>query len=316
MENRLVLIDGHALLFRAYYAYPPLTTASGELINAVYGFTNILLSVIRDLEPAYLAVSFDVGKTFRHEEYEGYKAKRKQTPDDFKSQVPRTFEVVETLNVPVVTAQGYEADDVIGTLSEQGKQKGLEVIIVTGDLDALQLVDTLQERGEVRVYVPAKAKKEPIFYDETQVVKKMGINPGQVADYKGLAGDNSDNIPGVKGIGPKTAVQLLQVFGSIEAIYQSIANKERGKSLSQEAELVLKGATLKKLTQNKESAIQSKYLATIIRDVPIELDLPGCVIHDYDKEKVNKLFEELSFKSLLKKLPNDTFENEVEEALF
>ncbi|OGV90939.1 hypothetical protein A3A66_03410 [Microgenomates group bacterium RIFCSPLOWO2_01_FULL_46_13] len=316
--NRLILIDGHALLFRAFYAFPPLTTSQGELVNAVYGFTSILLTVIKELKPTHLAVSFDLAApTFRHEAFKDYKAQRAETPKELIDQEARVRQVVTTLNLPIYEQAGFEADDVIGTLAEQAKTKEVITTIVTGDLDALQLVDDDPQKGKgkVEVFIPARGKKPAITYDEKAVEDRFGgLEPEQLIDYKALAGDQSDNIPGVKGIGPKTAIQLIKQFGSIENLYQSLEDpkkmilSKKGSSLSD--------TIILKLIAGKESAFQSKHLATIIKNVPLRLDMKHCQVENYDKEKVVQLFKELEFRSLINKLPNDAFEQQVQEVLF
>lgn len=309
--RRLVLIDGHSLLFRAYHAYPPLTTSKGELVNAVYGFANILLGVIGELEPTHLAVTFDRDKpTFRHTAYVGYKAQREEMPTDLASQQERVEEVVEALNIPIFAVEGFEADDVIGTLAEQAKSykpkatsyKLDEVVIVTGDMDAMQLVDS-DAKVKVRVYVPGRGKKPAMLYDEKEVEQKYeGLQPEQIPDLKGLAGDASDNIPGVRGVGPKTAIGLLLAHRTVEGVYNGLS--------------VVPERLGKLLADNHEEAVLSKKLATIARDVPIELKLSACEVNDYDKQKAVSLFQELEFRSLIKKLPNDSFEQAVQEAMF
>ena len=297
--SKLVLIDGHAVLFRAFHAYPQLTTSRGELVNAVYGFASILLNVIGELKPEYIVVTFDRDKpTFRHTEYVTYKAQREPMPTELKDQQERVEEVVKVLNIPIFAVEGYEADDVIGTLARQANELD-QVVIVTGDKDALQLVD--HER--VVVHMPGRGRIPAKVYDEKLVEKEYGLTPEQIPDYKGLSGDASDNIAGVKGIGPKTAIQLLQAFGTVEGIYKHLGE-------------VSNPRVMKLLAEGQESAVISKKMATIVVDVPIELDLPKCAVTDYDKEKVVKLFEELEFRSLIKKLPNDSFEQMVQEALF
>lgn len=342
-KNRLVLIDGHSVVFRAFYAIPYLTAPDGEMVNAVYGFASILLNVIEKLEPTHVAVAFDVSApTFRHTDFAGYKAQRKETPSELKDQMGRVREVVEALNMPIFEVEGYEADDVIGTLARQAskrqssKASKLETVIVTGDQDAFQLVDD----GKVMVWVPGRRSKPDKMYDSEEVVKKVGVRPEQVVDLKGLMGDSSDNIPGVKGIGPKTARRVLLEFGTIDNLYRYLVggsddDEEIPKTKSQvsnkfkiqnsniktnEDERLeragVKGAVLKKLVEGYEMAVKSKGLATIITEVPIQLDLGACEIHGYNKDDVLGLFEELGFKSLMGKLPQDQFEMDVQEALF
>lgn len=306
-KNKLVLIDGHSVLFRAYYAYPPLTTKEGELVNAVYGFTSILLGIIRELEPTHIAVSFDRAKpTFRHKEFKKYKAHRKETPTELIDQLGRVEEVVTALNIPIFAVEGFEADDVIGTLARQAtlkrKRESVEVIIATGDQDAFQLVDS----NQVGVYTPSRGKNPGKIWDEKAVEEKFGLTPTQIIDYKALAGDSSDGIPGVRGIGPKTATKLLQEYKTMGGVYENIDKIEEkfAKSVYQ------------KLIDGEDSAKMSKMLATIVTDVPIKLSLNACVVHDFNKEKTIKLFSELEFDTLIKKLPHDSFEQMVEEEMF
>ena len=287
--ERLVLIDGHAMVFRAYYAIPTsLTTKTGEMINAVYGFSSILLTIIKDLHPEYMAVAFDLDKpTFRHLEYVDYKAQRPEVEEELTKQLDRVREVVRILNIPIFEVEGFEADDVIGTLARQAcGREDLETVIVTGDQDAMQLVN-----GSVKIYQPARGKTPAKVYTGKEVRERYGLEPRQITDLKALAGDSSDNVPGVRGIGPKTAAELIQKFGSVEGIYQhldQVAEKKR-----------------QLLLDHYEDALKSKKLVTIVCDVPITLDLPACKVSDYDQKGAVALFEELGFKSLIKKLPGE-----------
>lgn len=299
--QRLVLIDGHAMVFRAFYAFPTsLTTKTGELINAVYGFASILLTIIKELHPEYLAVAFDLDKpTFRHIEFVGYKAQRPEVDVELTGQLDRVREVVRTMNVPIFEVEGFEADDVIGTLAVQASSKDdLETVIVTGDKDALQLVDD----GKVLVYVPGRGKIPAKIYDEAAVEAKMGVEPEQVTDLKALMGDSSDNIKGVVGIGPKTAAEMIKRFGGIEEIYKNLDK--------------LSPAVAKKMSAGYEEAVRSKHLVTIVTDVPITLDLAACKVSDYNQKGVIKLFEELGFQSLIKKLPKEVHETSFSPRLF
>lgn len=319
-KKRLVLIDGHALLFRAYYAIPMLTAPDGRMMNAVFGFTSTLLSVIEELDPTHIAVAFDSkGPTFRKEAFEEYKANRTKPPDELIEQFGVAREVVVALNIPKFEWQGFEADDLIGTLAQrakslnsntgkskrQGSEPVLETVIVTGDMDAMQLVD---DKGKVSVYVPGRRGKPSLVYGEEEVVEKLGIRNDQVIDMKGLAGDTSDNIPGIKGVGSKTAVRLLNEFGNLEGVYEAV---EEGR-----ADKVVGKAMLEKIKAGKEVAFKSRELARIIRDVPLEFDLDKCLVSGYDKEKTFEVFESLGFKSLMERLPKDEFEMSVQEALF
>ncbi len=282
--KRLVLIDGHAILHRAYHAFPlTLKTHRGELVNAVYGFSRIFLTVLEDLKPQYLAVAFDLPQpTFRHQEYVGYQVQRPEMDRELSGQIERVYQIVKALNIPIFTAPGFEADDVVGTLAKQAQN--LEVIIVTGDRDIMQLVNK-----KVKVYSPRKGFAEPEIFDEKKVKEFLGVIPKQIIDYKALIGDSSDNYPGVSGIGPKTAVKLLSQFKSLKKIYKNLAKIEP----------VLR----EKLKQGKEAAMLSQRLATIVTKVPLKLKLKACLVHDYDQEKAIRLFEELEFRSLIRKLP-------------
>jgi DNA polymerase-1 len=297
--KRLVLIDGHAILHRAYHAFPQtLTTRKGELVNAVYGFTRILLTVLDDLKPDYLAVAVDLPEpTFRHKEYLGYQVQRPKMDQELADQIQRVHQIVKALNIPLFSKKGFEADDVIGTLAYQAvraKGKNIEVIIVTGDKDIMQLVEK-----KVKVYAPRKGFAEAETFDTKKVKEFLGIEPEQIIDYKALIGDGSDNYPGVPGIGPKTAVELLSKYKTLKKIY---ANLDK-----------IKPVVAAKLTEGKESGFLSQKLATIVTNVPVKLDLKKCLLHDYDQGKAVKLFEELEFKSLIRRLPGMKIEKEVKK---
>ncbi len=287
--KKLVLLDGNALIHRAFHALPPLTTKKGELVNAVYGFSSVLLRVIKELDPDYLLASFDLpGKTFRHEEYEQYKAHRVKAPDELYAQIARIKEIVRAFNIPICEAPGFEADDVIGTMVAQSEQneEAIENIIVTGDMDTLQLVSP-----KTRVYALRKGMSDVVLYDEKLVRERYGLTPEQFVDFKALRGDASDNIPGVKGIGEKTAVELIKEYGTLDEIYDSLSK--------------LKPSVREKLEKGRDSAVMSKRLASIVRDVPVELDISKAVVKDFDREKVVKIFQELGFNSLVKRIPEN-----------
>jgi DNA polymerase-1 len=262
------------------------STRQGELTNAVYGFTSMLLAVLRDEQPDYIAVTFDVGRTFRHEEYPPYKAHREAMPEELATQLQRINEMVEAFSIPVFTAEGYEADDVLGTLAHQAAQQGVETLIVTGDTDTFQLIDE-----NTQVLTSRRRYSDTVIYDETGIQERYGLKPRQIIDYKGLVGDSSDNIPGVRGVGKKTATQLLQKYGSIEAIYEHLDEVESPRFR-------------KALEEGRDDAFLSKHLATIVTDVPLELDLEACRVAEYDHDRVTNLFRELEFRSLLKRLPH------------
>ncbi len=291
----LVLLDGNALVHRAYHALPPLTTATGETVQAVYGFALTLLSVIERFHPEYIAASFDLPKpTFRHQEYAEYKATRAKAPDDLYAQFPRVKELVRAFAIPIYELEGFEADDCVGTLARQATEAdpNLRVIIVTGDNDALQLVT-----DRVSVFALRKGVKDTVLFDVAAVRAKYGLEPGQLKDYKGLRGDTSDNIPGVKGIGEKGATDLLQKYHSLEGVYEALET--------------ITSALHDKLETGRESAFLSKHLGTIEVHAPVDLNLGECRTKEYDAERVKQLFRDLNFHSLLKKLPGHSTEYEV-----
>lgn len=283
-RKKLILIDGNAIVHRAYHALPPFRTSKGELVNAVYGFASILLNLLNLEKPDYIAVAFDLkGKTFRHEQYEDYKATRIKAPDELYEQIPRIKSLVEAFKIPIFEEEGYEADDILGTLAKQAEKKRLLTYIVTGDMDTLQLVTE-----GTKVYGYNGKFSQPTIYDTVKVLGKHGLKPSQVIDMKALQGDSSDNIKGVAGIGPKTAKTLLQKYGTLENIY---ANLEE-----------IKGSARDKLEKDKDNAFLSKDLVTIKTDMDISLDLDECATHEYDEETLIRTFQELEFKSLLKRL--------------
>jgi DNA polymerase-1 len=291
MAEKLMLIDGHALAYRAFFALPvdAFSTSEGELTNAVYGFLLILLHALQEEEPDYIAVTFDAAaETFRHEEYEEYKAHRPPMREEMRSQMDRIREVVRALNIPIFEVEGYEADDLIGSLARQASEQGVETVVVTGDNDTLQLVTPT-----VKVMTPgghSQRFSDAKLFDEEKVREKYGIEPDLLADYKALVGDKSDNIPGVAGIGDKTARQLIQEYGTVEEIYEHLEDIEPGR-----ARQALEG--------QREQALLSKRLATIVTHAPITLDLEKCRTNDYDRQEVTELFRELEFRSLVQRLP-------------
>lgn len=289
--KKIVLIDSHAIIHRAFHALPPLTANHGEPVNAVYGFASILLRILKELQPDYLAAAFDMpGRTFRHEQYEDYKAHRAPTPDELKSQFPKVHELVEAFGIPIFQKEGYEADDVIGTMTrELAAEKDCEVIIITGDSDALQLV-----RPNVKVYTMRQSVNDIAEYGEDEVRQKYGLSPEQLIDFKGLKGDSSDNIKGVKGIGEKTATDLLQKFGSIDGIYAAL---EKGKA-------DISAILAAKLTEGKKDALFSRELARIDQRVPIEVHAEDVRWTDGSHEEAAaEIFQKYGFLSLLKRLP-------------
>ncbi len=298
-KKKIIIIDAFALIFRAYYALPPLTTRDGKVVNAVYGFMSTLFNVIRDYKPDYLCVAFDEEKpTFRKEMFEAYKAQREAPPEDFKPQVPLIIELLDMLNIKRYSKPGFEADDVIGTICalKSIDNKDTMSYILTGDLDTLQLID-----DNTHVITFKRGMSETTEYDEKAVREKYdGLTTHQMIDFKALKGDASDNIPGVKGIGEKTAITLLKEFGTIENIYDNIDSDKISESVR------------KKLVADKEMAFVSKELVTIKTDVALDFNLGDCTLKPYDKKAVQQLLTELEFKSLIARLP-DT--GDTEEAI-
>lgn len=286
----LVLVDGHALAFRAFHALKDSGLAvrsTGEPTYAIHGFFQILLSLLQERQPKYVAVSFDVGRTFRDELYAEYKAGRGEAPVEFHPQLERIQQIIRALNIPIYTAEGYEADDVIGTLCRQAEAQNVNTLIITGDTDTLQLVN---DYTNVLLANPYGRSTTTTLYDETQVRDRYkGLRPDQLADLRGLKGDASDNIPGVKGIGEAGAISLLNEFGTVEDIYKRLDEvPKRYRS---------------KLEGQQETALFSKHLATIVCDVPVQLDLAATIVHDYNRSEVLALFSELGFRRLVEKLP-------------
>lgn len=295
--KKLVLVDGNALLHRAYHATPPFTTSSGELVNAVYGFSAMMLKVRGELKPDYMAIAWDEkGPTFRHQAYTQYKATRGPADEALSNQYDRIFQIAKAFNIPEFRLAGYEADDLIGTLATQaGKTKNLEVVVVTGDRDIMQLINK-----KIKVLMPKKTMQDVGLYGQEEFAARYGFEPKLLVDYKALAGDASDNIPGVTGIGDVSAIKLIHQFGTVEEIYKPAHLKSLPERMQQ------------LLSEGAESAVMSKRLATLDTKAPIKLDLQKCHVHQFDTNQVVRLFEELEFKSLLGRLrgtavrPRDT----------
>lgn len=284
--QKLILIDSHALIHRVYHALPPLKTKHGEPINAVYGFASILLKILNDLKPDYLAAAFDLAEpTHRHIEFKDYKVHRPKTPDDLVSQFLKVKKILTAFNIPVFEKTGFEADDIIATLIKKIKEKKekLKVIIVSGDLDLLQLVDE-----DVEVYTLKKGITETAIYDMAAVKNRYGLEPKQLVYYKSLKGDSSDNIPGIKGIGEKTAVNLIKEFKSLDNLYKNLDS--------------LKNKKIKeKLEAGKDDACLSFALVSLRYDAPVDFNVSDCQM-SYNKNSVLKIFEEFEFYSLIKRL--------------
>lgn len=287
MEKTLIIIDGNSIVNRAFYALPDLTNKKGLHTNAIFGFTNMLFKLIDTYKPTHISVAFDKkAPTFRHLEYKEYKAGRKKMPDELKQQLEPLKNLLDAFNINRLEIEGYEADDIIGTVSLKAEQDGYKVYIVTGDKDAIQLASKT-----TTTLITKKGVGEVEEYDFNEVEEKYGMTPTQFIDLKGLMGDKSDNIPGVPGIGEVTGIKLIKEFGSIENIIENIDS--------------VKGSPRKKIEENKELAIMSKRLATIIRDVPIDFDLEKLEFGDYDKSKLIEVFNDLDFNSLISRLDSD-----------
>ncbi|MBA7560198.1 DNA polymerase I [Candidatus Atribacteria bacterium 1244-E10-H5-B2] len=287
MDNRkkFILVDGQGLLYRAFYALPQLTTTYGQVVNAVYGFTMILIRLLEEEKPEYIVITFDTPvPTFRHKKFKEYKAHRKKMPDELISQIPLIKEIINNYNIAICSKEGYEADDVIGTIAKEAEKRNCNTIIVTGDKDAFQLISP-----HTKIMTTIKGVTEVKIYDEAGIRGKYGVNPEKIVDILALKGDSSDNIPGVPGIGEKTAIALIKEFGSLENILNN-TDKISKKSLREQ---------MKKY----ESQIKmSKMLATIVREVPIKYDFDSFKVKLPNYEKLWKIFKKLEFKNLLKKI--------------
>lgn len=284
----LMLVDGYGLIFRAYHAIDPsMATSTGEQTNAVFGFARMLLDVIDNQRPDYAVVALEGGRTFRHDSYDGYKANRSEMPQDLRAQIGRVRELIEALNIPIEEREGYEADDVIGSLASRcAREPDLRVLIVTGDSDLLQLVD-----DNVDVVLPGRPRFQDLrHYNRQAVIDRYGFGPEHIPDYKALVGDTSDNIPGVPGIGDKTATNLITRFGDVEQIIAHIdeVTPPRAKTA---------------LAANTEQLRASKHLATIVCDLDIRHDLDRSAIYNFDRGRVTELFRELEFRTLMARIP-------------
>ncbi|MBM7096476.1 DNA polymerase I [Bacillus sp. H-16] len=286
--NKLVLVDGNSVAYRAFFALPLLNTEKGIYTNAIYGFTTMILKVLEEEKPTHMLVAFDAGKTtFRHETYQEYKGKREKTPPELSEQLPYMRELLDAFRIKHYEVENYEADDIIGTLSKQASKENWEVKVYTGDKDLLQLVD-----DNIHVAMMKKGITNMDTYDEKLVDEKYGITPIQIIDMKGLMGDSSDNIPGVPGVGEKTALKLLKAHKTVEGVYESL-DEVSGKKLKE------------KLEANKEQALMSKELATIMCNAPVDVSFEDTKMGEHDQEKLVALFKELEFKSLLDKFDGD-----------
>jgi DNA polymerase-1 len=284
-RGRVVLIDAHSLIYRAFFALPPMSTSGGEVTNAVYGFTS-MLAIVLATRPEYAVAAFDVGgQTFRSKEYQEYKAGRRAMPDDLRPQLEKVREVLQAFSIPIYGIEGFEADDLIGTMSRIAEERGHSVTIVSGDLDCLQLVSE-----SVEALVPRRGITDTFVYGPDQVRQRYGFEPAQLIDFKALRGDTSDNIPGVPGVGDKTAAKLVQDFGSVEALLERVEELPEGR---------LKTS----IKANAEQIRLGKRMVTIVRDVPFELDLERARWTRYDYDKVRAVFDRMEFRQLLSRFP-------------
>jgi len=288
-KKRLIIIDSNALLHRAFHALPPLTTKTGQPTGAVYGYLLILFKAIKDLNANYIVACFDTkAPTFRHERFEEYKAHRPATPDGIISQIPLAKKVLEKFKIPVFAKEGFEADDLIATICTKViSNEDTEVYILSGDLDNLQLVN-----DRTKVYTMGKGIKDSVLYDRERVLQRFGVEPKQMNDFKALTGDASDNVPGVPGIGGKTATEIIQKYGSIENLYSELATDTA----------VLKPKVKEALKLNKEKALLSKELVETIKDVDIDFKIEDCEFKTFDIKEVENLFRELEFNTLISRV--------------
>lgn len=291
----LLLVDSYALLHRAYHAIPSLTSPTGEPTNAIYGFFRILFKAVRHFEPAYLVPAFDLpGPTFRHEKYSEYKAKRVKQEASFYVQIDKVKNILQKVGIKYFEKAGFEADDIIGTVSRLATEadKNLKVIILTGDLDTLQLVD-----DRVFVYTFHQGIKNEVLYDASKIEERFNLTPSQLIDYKSLRGDPSDNILGVKGIGEKGAIRLLNLYPTLENLYAAVEDGTAAKTLTTTKDKNL----IAKLKTQKDQAYFSKCLVTIDRQTPIDFSLEAVTFKGFDYEAFIPPFQELGFSSLVSK---------------
>ena len=290
--KKLLLIDGNSIMNRAFYGImgsKMLTTKDGKYTNAVYGFLAIMFKIMEDLNPDYMAVSFDLkAPTARHKMYDKYKANRHGMPDELREQMPMIKEVLRAMNIDIVEKEGYEGDDILGTLAKYGENQGLDVVILSGDRDTFQLATN---KTTIRIPRTKAGKTETEDYDRAKVVEEYGLEPKALIDVKGLQGDTSDNIPGVPGIGPKTAISLIQRYGTVEKLYESIEKGEDD----------LKGKQKENIVANKEMAFLSKKLGEIDVNVPLDDNLETLKVEEWDKVKVLEIFQNLNFKRYIER---------------
>lgn len=286
----LLIIDSNALLHRAFHALPPLMTKKGEQTGAIYGYLLILFKAIKDLNPDYIVACFDTAApTFRHQKFKDYKAKRPKTPEEIKNQLPKIKEVLKVFEIPIFEREGFEADDLIATISTRAEKENnqLEIYILSGDLDNLQLVDE-----NIKVYTMGRGIKETVVYDEEKILSRFGIKPEQMVDFKALTGDPSDNILGVLGVGKKTAADLLKEYGSLDNLYQKIGKNE----------VDIRPRIKETLIKNKTQAFFARTLVEVKKDVDINFNIKECQFGDFDRKKVENVLFEFEFHTLISRL--------------
>jgi len=297
---KLLIIDSNALLHRSFHALPPLTTKTGIQTGAIYGFLLTLFRALKDIGPDFIAATFDTpAPTFRHEKFKEYKAKRKKAPEEFYQQIPQTKEILKAMGIPIFEKEGFEADDLIATIAKKSPKNQIypevENYILTGDFDTLQLVNE-----KTKVYTLGRGIKETVIYDKAKVKERFEIEPEQMVDFKALAGDPSDNIPGASGIGKKTAIELLKKYRNLENLYQIVEKNPKSffiKSLKYSQRL------MNILTQNKEQVLFSQILAKAREDVPIDFNIKKSEFGNFDKKKVEEILRSFDFFSLIKRIP-------------
>jgi len=291
-EKKLLIIDGHSLLYRAFHALPPLSNSKGQMTNAVYGFLLILFKAIKDLKANYIVACFDTKKpTFRHEQFDQYKIHRAPMPDGIISQMPIMKDVLRVLNVPIFEKEGFEADDLVATIATKNQQNA-DVYILSGDLDNLQLVNE-----KIKLYTLGKGIKDTVLYGPEKVVERFGVTPEQMNDFKALIGDNSDNVPGVPGVGKVAAADIIQRFGSIKNLYDELSTDTA----------ILKPKIKEALKENKDKAFLSLDLVTTDKNVDMDFVLEDCKFGSFDPQKVAVVFGELGFTTLMDRLTSLVF---------
>lgn len=298
--KRLILIDGSGLIYRGFYAVPPfMKSPTGVQTNAVFGFTNILLSILKTYAPDYIAVAFDKrGPTFRHHAYKEYKALRVKAPQELYDQIPLVKELVSSFNIPGLEQEGFEADDILATIAKKmAGASDLEILIVTGDFDLFQLVS-----AHTHILYPGKGFRDASIIKVDDIEKKYGLSPSQIPDFKGIAGDSSDNLPGVQGVGEKGATKLLQQYKTLENIYAHTSE--------------LREHIRDKFIASKDNAILSKKLAELHGDVPINFELEQAAVKNIDYDKVQVSFDRFGFRSLKHRIPEGQKKEKAQESLF